>query len=443
MNSPTPRKNVLAGAFPPSGSFAALPCASTNPTSEPKRRAKLWMLQDKHHCPVIGTCLAIDELVKFARRFSFAGQRHDEFALHVEAVGRASSRNEVSEALQKHLEHKYRIEIIRFARVRSDAEVLALWQSHFTRGEVAGALWAALTHASASSETRQRIYADMHMLSHQIGAGQAADAHRLNHLEQENTAARSALEQQKKQQSRNEDELRQQLQKTITERDRLRLIAEEAGALQARLEMFESGTVMIDMGRRLLSLQSANEALIVAAQRGQSLEKSLQATHDQARALAREREQLAAERDALERLLLAGEANTGAGASLTASCDGVCASCEQATQGRCVLYVGGRSTLVSQYRALAERLGIRLTHHDGGLEESLSRLPDMINSADAVICPTDCVSHAAYYQLKRQCKRNGKPCLLFKGAGVSGFAVALARLASGRISLPGAPLQPV
>jgi hypothetical protein len=87
--------------------------------------------------------------------------------------------------------------------------------------------------------------------------------------------------------------------------------------------------------------------------------------------------------------------------------------------------------LLAKYRALAARLGIRLTHHDGGLEESLARLPDLISGADAVLCPTDCVSHSAYYQLKRQCKRSGKPCLLFKGASVSGFAVALTRLMAG------------
>jgi hypothetical protein len=60
----------------------------------------------------------------------------------------------------------------------------------------------------------------------------------------------------------------------------------------------------------------------------------------------------------------------------------------------------------------------------------MSRLPDMIDGADAVICPTDCVSHAAYYQLKRHCKQSGKPCLMFKGAGISSFAIALTRFSS-------------
>ena len=58
-----------------------------------------------------------------------------------------------------------------------------------------------------------------------------------------------------------------------------------------------------------------------------------------------------------------------------------------------------------------------------------------------MMCPTDCVSHNAYYQVKRQCKHSDKPCLLFKGAGISGFAVALAQLSSGRVSLGGAAVQ--
>ena len=365
-----------------------------------------------------------------------AGDRRDEFALHVEAVGYAGSRNAVSETIQKHLERKYQIQILRFERARSDAEVLALWQEHCARGEVAGALWAATTHKAASAETRQHIYADVHMLSHQVGAGQAADTRRLAHLEKENAAAKDALEKQKRQQASSEAKLSGQLQKTTAELDRLRAARDEGAALHARLAAFESGSALMDMGRELVRLQAANEELILAAQRAGTLEKTLKAAQDEAQALARERDQLAAERDALERLLLAGEADESA----EESCDGLCASCEQTTHIRSVLCVGGRISLLAQYRALAERLGIRLIHHDGGLEEALSRLPDMINGADAVMCPTDCVSHAAYYQLKRQCKRSGKPCLLFKGAGVSGFAAALAQLSSGRISLAGAPV---
>lgn len=434
MNPPTPLNRQLAGIFaPPEPPLVSLPARPADARRRPAKRAKLWELTDKHHCPVIGTCLPIKELARFARRYSFAGDPRDEYALHTEAVGHARSRNAVAEAIQKHLEQKYRIQIIRFERAGNDAEVLALWRQHYRRGEVAGALWASLTHKAVSDETRQRIYADVHMLSHQVGAGQAADAQRLADLEKDYAALRGALEQQKIQQANGEAELRKQLQSAVAELDRQCQNADEAAALRARLEAYESGSAMIDIGRKLLSLQAANEELILVAQRGRTLEKALQAARDEALALASQRDRLATERDALERLLLADAIDNGE----TKNCDGDCSKCELAASSRCVLCVGGRSSLLAQYRALAERLGIRLIHHDGGLEEALSRLPDMISGADAVICPTDCVSHAAYYQLKRQCKRSGKPCLLFKGAGVSAFAVALARLSAGRVSLPG------
>mgnify|MGYP002138093228 FL=1 len=66
----------------------------------------------------------------------------------------------------------------------------------------------------------------------------------------------------------------------------------------------------------------------------------------------------------------------------------------------------------------------------------------MINGADAVLCPTDHISHNAYYHVKSHCKRVGKPCLFYKGGGVSGFAFAMARLSRGESSLGAEPPAP-
>lgn len=428
MTPPFPLKSRIAGAF---GKTEPLPAEAPQAMPRPAKRARLWELKDKFHCPVIGTCLVMDELARFARRHSFNGDLRDEFALHVEAVGWAGSRNPVSEDLHKHLDRKYAGHIARFERMHGDEEVRALWREHFTRGEVAGPMWAALTHKAASEETRHAVYAEVHMLSHQVGAGLAADARRLAFLERQNDELAAARERDHKDSAATEAGLHKRIAAQEAELAALRTAQAESGDLRERLAVFESGTAMVDMGRRLMSLTAANEQLRVAAERSRALEASLKEVEGKASALAREHDELAAERDALERLLLAGEADEE-------SCDGRCNECENRAAGRCVLCVGGRSALVAQYRALAERLGIRLIHHDGGREESLSRLPDMINGADAVLCPTDCVSHAAYYSLKRHCKRTGKPCLLFKGAGVSGFAVALARLSAGQASIAAA-----
>lgn len=417
-----------AGLSQDSTPAAGLPAAKPAIARRPVKRTKLWHLNDRYHCPIIGTCLYMDELVKFARRFAFGLSLRDEFSLHSEIAGRSGTRNDVSEAVQKHLDKKYQTCLSRFEQAKTDAEVLVMWQEHYARGEVPGSMWAALTHKAVSEDTRQVVYADVHMLSHQMGAGQATDARRLVSLEKENIELRSVIELERRDRGNLVAALREELrtlQKSAASRD---VEPTEIAALRERLTAFESGKAMIDMGRRLLSLQATIDQQSIAVQRGVEMEKQLAVFDGEARTLRAERDQLASERDALERILLSPETDNG-------DCDGQCHSCSNPEETRCVLYVGGRTALVAQYRSMAERLGIRLIHHDGGQGEHISRLPDMINSADAVVCPTDCVSHNAYYQLKRHCKRSGKPCVLFKGAGVSSFAAVLSSLSSRRTAL--------
>jgi hypothetical protein len=182
----------------------------------------------------------------------------------------------------------------------------------------------------------------------------------------------------------------------------------------------------------LLLLESANARLEGALQEMRVQADQLEQFTAENRRLRKELASRTAERDAMERLMLA---NLPAESSGGAGCDGDCDQCSEQLKGRCVLCVGGRTALLPQYRELAERLGIRLIHHDGGQEEAMSRLPDLLAASDAVICPTDCVSHMAYYQLKRYCKSFGKPCVLTKSSGVAGFAAALNRLAEGRVDI--------
>lgn len=390
------------------------------------RRARLWDLDEKLHCPIIGTCISIDELQRFARRFQFAGPSDDDFTVHVAAVNLARSRNPVSEALQRHLERKFHLAVERFGKLKSDAELLRHWIECCNRGEVAGPLWAVCTHRGVSAETRQRAYTDIHMLSHQVGAGQAADARRLTHLAAENAEL-------KRSHTREVAVLRRQLAEAtagLAERDEA---VEQAALYQKRLQCFESGQAYVEMGQRLLTLQASHEALLDSTRQVQELERQLKESREASRRLLAERDTTVAERGALEQLLNALDSPV----CNTAGSDD-CAGCSAALTTRCVLYVGGRASLLAQYRQLAERLGITLIHHDGGQEESLSRLPELIRGADAVVCPTDRISHNAYYHVKAHCKRVGKPCLFYRGGGVSGFAVAMARVSRGEFSVAGA-----
>lgn len=400
------------------------------PLAQPMKPSKLWDLPPKHHCPVIGTCLRMEELVRLARRHELEAALHDEFELHVETVALCQSRNAVSEALQKYLDRKYAASLTRFAKLKSDAAVLAAWRECLAKGEVAGPLWATYTHKAASTQTRDVVYADIHMLSHQVGAGQAADARRLAYLEKENVELKRALEAEATQHQSQTAKLKQrlsELEAALGERARL---DEELATLRVRLAQAESGDAFAEMEQLMTAAQRTNAQMALELARNAELEQALQTAQRQVAELEQQRTAAVAERDALERILSASQRADD-------TCDMQCACCDRATTQRCVLYVGGRTSLVAQYRELAERIGVRLVHHDGGQEESLSRLPELIHKADAVLCPTDCVSHTAYYNLKNHCKRTGKPCLFFKGTGVASFAVAMTRIAKGEFSLQG------
>lgn len=409
------------------------PGAAVMPTTQRGRR-RLWELEEKLLCPVVGSCLDLAELKRVARKADFRGHRFDAYRLHVEVVSLAGTRNVVSERIQTLLERKYALWVERFKSASSDAEVLRLWGEHLNRGEVAGAMWAALTHPAASAETRHRVYADVHMLSHQIGAGQAADLRRMAGLERALAEVRQHLSETEQRHAAALKEKQAQIVTLAAECRCLREAARDMVALRARLAAFESGKVMVDMGRRLLMLEAANADLRQLATRAQNLDARLQALQEENARLARERDAIADERDALERFVLA-EAES------SESWSGACDLCPERLRGRCVLCVGGRTPLLAQYRRLAERLGVRLIHHDGGREDAMSRLPELLSASDAVICPTDTVSHAAYGQLKRHCKAANKPCVLARTSGIAGFAAALARLAADRMDPRNQSLQ--
>ncbi|MDD3529929.1 MAG: DUF2325 domain-containing protein [Gallionellaceae bacterium] len=402
--------STLPPAFPPQGGGR-----------QPARRLKLWELEEKFHCPVVGTCFDLDELKKLVRKTGYDGRRFEPYDLHLEAVSLSLDRNPAAELMQKQLERKYALQVRRFDQAKAATEVLALWQEHLERGKVAGAVWAALTHKTATKATRQAVYADLHMLSHQVGAGRAAYLRRLEWLQRELAEAKAQAGRVAARQARERAEAAERIRAVERAAAEATQRAEADSPLRARLAELESGVAMISMGRRLLAL--ADEVGRLRGQAGRADELAA----DNAR-LVQERDEARAERDALERLWLDETAKAPA-------CAGDCATCPSRLAGRCVLCVGGRTPLLPQYRQLAERLGVRLIHHDGGREEALSRLPDLLAASDAVICPTDCVGHLAYYQLKKHCKQAGKPCVLVKSSGVASFAAALTRLADSRVEI--------
>jgi hypothetical protein len=392
-----------------------------------QRPPRLWELADKHCCPVVGTCLPIEEVRKLARKHDVIAAGASDFEAHVTVVGHCTARNPLSEAVQKALDKRHALWVGRFARARTADAAARLWKEALGRGEAAGALWGVLTCRAATPELHQAAYEDIHMRSHQVGAGVRADLKRTAALEAELREVRGQAERAAR---RAESELSHRdmhiriLQQSLEVANAQAALATE---LKRQLAEHASGRRLAEAEARLAEAGARAAQLEREGARARALQERVAALEAEKRRLARALTDAEDERAALERFIVDAP-------ECTACPDGP--ACKPPDfLGRRLLCVGGRISLQAHYRALVERAGGAIEFHDGGREEALSRLPDLLARADGVICPGDCVSHPAYYQLKRHCKRLNKPCVLLRNSGLASFAEGLKRLAEARVEI--------
>lgn len=399
-----------------------LPTVAGNDTAPVPRapksgRRRLWQLATHLHCPVIGTCLPVAELRRVARRAGIDEAGVDDYVLHSYAVGEAGKGESLAKALHKALEAKYLRNVRQYEALADDTARRAFWSAAMRNGDVAGAFWAVLTSASASTELTDRAYRDVHMLSHQIGAGQRVDLQQLASTQREAADMRERL-----------TALRDRHQKDLDTRDqRIAGLEGELAVLRSSLAAAHEKLAACTgpESQSLARWQEEARRLCAEAEKQRLRANGLAESVREARAqeackqaaLNQAQAQLAATEGALQALL--GNAR---------DCDGgACALPDLG--GRCLLCVGGVVNLAEQYRALVERCNGRLDYHDGGLEGRVSHLSNLIGQADGVICPSDHVSHSAYYEVKKLCKQLGKPCALLTSSGLGSFTRAVKAIA--------------
>jgi hypothetical protein len=152
----------------------------------PRQRSKLWEFGANLHCSIIGTCLSTAELrqvlLKINRKEAAGATEHD---VHASAVLVAGKHQDGAKLLHKALDRRHRVAINQFDRAKTAEEVRVLWQEASKRGDIPGAYWAALTHPTTNEALVRDIFAEVHMLSHLVGAANRADIRRLRQLEEE------------------------------------------------------------------------------------------------------------------------------------------------------------------------------------------------------------------------------------------------------------------
>jgi Uncharacterized protein conserved in bacteria (DUF2325) len=372
-------------------------------------RRKIWDFATYLHCSIIGTCLPTAELrrilLKLGRDDATTASEHD---LHASAVVIAAQRHEGAKPLHKALDRRYRVSINQFDRAKSPEQVRAVWKDAVQRGDIPGAYWASLTHPATNNALLREIFAEVHMLSHLVGAANRADIRRLRQLEEANAELEAKV-------GRQQQQLRDAVvSRETTIRELKRALEEQIlrdGDSAAKHSTHLDSTIWEDLvaalKRRLATAASRCERLEIELQElrsGLVAERNARAESD------RQNQELRQEIEAVE-------------ASLSAIGD--TSERRQRLANLTLLYVGGRQAQIAHLRILAERAGATLLHHDGGIEERKGLLQGHISRADAVLFPVDCISHTAMSLLKRLCRQSGKPFLPLRGAGLAPFCAAL------------------
>lgn len=383
-------------------------------SDEPRRRTRLWELNGTFYCSIIGTCLSTADLRQVLKKLELAEVRslsdHD---LHKYGVTLAGQREGCGKFLQKALDKKHQLFITRFDRAKSESELAGFWEEACRNGDIPGGYWAALTHPLASDALKKRVFGEVHMLSHLVGAANRADIRRLAQLEEETNALKAKIDRQEA-----------QLKDAVVSRDAriaelTRLVTQmtavpSQGAPDAAPQDRDV-TTLIDglkdqLGLEAQRRQKASERLALAEERAATERKQRQAAEQREKALRHELE-------LVEEALNGNTPDTAADNRVS-----------DILRGASVLYVGGHPGHASSLRDIVHGFSADLLYHDGGIDDQMAQLPGLISQSRLVFFPVDCVSHDAMHTIKRLSRRAGKRYVPLRSAGLTTFLAALRSL---------------
>lgn len=379
------------------------------------RRKRLWELPNQVHCPLIGVCLPMPVLRRLFGKNLSTALVADDYEFHVAAVSECMRRRPLAEAMQRELDRRYSFSLRKFAQAKTTEALQDMWQAGLHSCDVAGALWATLSHPRCDENLREQVCRDIHMFQHQVGACNRADLQRLEQLQESNQAMEREQTQQKELHCQQLLKRDAQIQAQGAELMRLRgqIIQRDSwnGALQDELERV----------RATVPNLSAREDL------ARRLELQRHRIHEleQHRSRTQMRAELAEQRIAMLETQLTARSSSTADQTPETNPRGDAIA---ALRDKAVLCVGGRAASVPIYRQIIEVTGGKFLHHDGGEEHSAAQLESSLAAADLVICQTGCINHGAYWRVKDHCKRHGKRCVFVDKPSASSLARSLGKL---------------
>ncbi len=368
-------------------------------------RKQLWEIDSQLLCSVCGTCLSMEEQRRLLRKLDIEEAGCLDYEIHSLVVQNGAFYNKISYQFNKLLNQKYRYEIAQYGKL-NEKEFSVIWQEHYSKGDVCGLYWVGVTHRGFAESFVQRMFCDIHMLSHLNSRENRKEKAERKQLEEQNRKLREKLLIQKS--------LRKEQSRELAASNRsLKLLERKLSDLERHVNSQKDTREIEVQGETPLYQQLKNEI----DERRRELEQSFHHIQD----LTREKENLSRE------LAYQQKVNQQIYEELQRMLKEVCnmtPACQKAAREvnqcrRRILMVGGLSRLSALCQEMIEGMGYDFTYHNGYMNTGENKLKHLIHNVDMVLCSTDCNSHGACQSVKKICKRLNKDCCFLNNTSLS------------------------
>ena len=400
---------------------------------EAHKQKSIWEMPSTQHCSIVGTCLSLGEARLIGKKINVTCPNKEDLdaTIHSVLVQECAKKNWASRLINKTLNKKFDNSIKVFRPCKDSDELLSLWRDAFSVGNIPGPYWAVLSHPCLSKDVGVKVYSDVHMLSHLVGSSNQANIVRITELEIELANAHDKI---KKLIVSNNVKVMNKTDIINAQEEKIIALNQINKDLESRLtrlnqsieedrdSAFSNGVML---SGELLSKE--NSADVLPLKKAKKIISKMTSKVEQ---ITIENSRLRAEADEKDSQL--DLLNTEM-ASIELMLDNIQArglagskSCDLA--GKCVLYIGGRRGAMCRMCDIVKKMNGNLVYHDGGKEDSLASLPSAVSGADAVLFPTNCVSHSSALEAKKLCKRMAKPFLPIRSSGLGSLINGLVEI---------------
>lgn len=377
------------------------------------RRSSIWDLPPHLSCPVIGTCINVSELKRLKIRFKKQigdVQFESDYDLHSYFVSASTNKNVISVHINKTLNNQYQRFINEIKTKKNDEQIESVWELIVPSDlhSLAGYFWAIVTSKYASEQLKDKVYGEIHMISHI--AGQSNKIIEQNLINEKHKVLLDNVKKDRSIDSKNNliegqriliDELRQRNAQITLQLSGLQIKNQSPG-----LSTEDYQHQLADQQHNIYRLQK----------RINQLEKKRE-TEPKQKIAYNLKDQISTP---LKPLQIA-----------TESCDGNCKKCKSTDLcGKKILYVGGFSRHRNKFQQLTQSINGEFYYHDGGKQQSEHQLTEMVKKVDCIFCPVDCISHSAVDRIKTLAKSHCKDCVFLRSASLSSFNTGIRAYAS-------------